>query len=139
MKYTDIENQIISSLESIKTELGVKELSPYNGELAVEDISQEIFRFPAVYLYVEGLSNVKSNTKDIRTYRIHIFILDKQLRNTDNTTSNVYDIIEKIRDILHRARFFSGFSELYLESEKVVGLSRSLAVMEAIYTFKGLI
>jgi phage gp37-like protein len=135
MRYAEIEEAIITRLRPLKEDGLVREILPYSGELTPERLEETALRFPAIFVYVAGMQNEVRNLVDRREWEIVVFVGALSLRGKNAAAA--YEVIEAVRERLHRQVLFEGASPLFVISEQVFGVSsQGTALIRAVYRFK---
>ena len=83
MAYTieQIEDAIISELQSLKASLGVRAIKTYQGELESEDeIKRLVMLFPAIYVVYGGARYENRGDRKVKHMAYHLVVCDKNLR-----------------------------------------------------------
>lgn len=136
MRYAEIESFVMEALKLLLDE-GVRELRPYAGELTAEAAEECAYRMPAVFVHVADMRrNPVPGPEAWYGFKIVFYVADRALRGSGNA-SGCYGIVERIRELLRDKRL--GGQPFELESERVIGVTRATALMEAVYRLRMLI
>jgi hypothetical protein len=131
MTYTAIESAVLNALGDVAARSGVRDLRPYNGEIAPNNIDVVAFRMPAVLVHVQGLTSEPANRRDIRTYTIILHIIDVAIRNMQGNPG-VYNLTDQVRQALNR-KYIANAGELILRREEMIAVADGVAIMRAYY------
>ena len=121
-EFEQLEDAVIAALKPL-TEVGLKTLETYSGQLDVDDIETATFQFPCVYAVVPGLSIIDANRYDKYRMELTLIIGDRNIRGSaaaargDVSSPGVYFLLKAVRDKLHKQRIISGWTPLRLKSE----------------------
>lgn len=121
-EFEQLEDAVIAALKPL-TEIGLKTLETYSGQLDVDDIETVTFQFPCVYVVVPGLSLIDANRYDKYRMELTLIIGDRNVRGSaaaargDASSPGVYSLLEAVRNKLHKQKILKTWTPLILRSE----------------------
>ena len=123
-----IEAAVLAALGDLVTAKTVKTLEPYQEMASVDDLKQLRAKFPAVYVFADGLELQPRNQVDEMRAAVVILVADQNSRGGraatigDTESSGVYAILEAVRARLHRKRIVAGWTPLFCVSEGTIDI-----------------
>jgi phage gp37-like protein len=118
-----IEAAVLAALADLKTAGTIRTLDPYQEMASVEDLKALRAKFPAVYVFADGLDISPRNQVDEMRAAVVVLVADQNTRGGraatagDSESSGVYAILEAVRSRLHRRIIVAGWTELFCVSE----------------------
>ena len=141
MSYTieQIENAIITAIDDLKTDLGVRTIKSYQGELEEGDIKRLVALFPAIYVVYGGSTYAEHGARKVEKMTYHLFVCDKNLRAEDEArrggTQNpgTYAMLDGVRDLLFGKQLTLEIQPLSLIRQTPVWFGGGISVYGAEY------
>ena len=101
-----IEDAVITGIDGLKEDPGVRTIKSYQGELEESDIKRLIALFPAIYVIYGGSNYAAHGARKVEKMTYHLFVCDKNLRAEDEArrggTQNpgTYAMLDSTRELL---------------------------------------
>lgn len=138
---TEVENTIISALNPLKSEIGVKTIKTYGDELDSPEAlkSAMVAQFPAIYVvYGRGEYSAHGERK-IGKMPFSLFVCDRSLRNEEEArrggskNPGTYAILDAIKAKLWGKTLGLTIEPFELRSETPIWFGKGLSIYEAEY------
>lgn len=139
--FEELEDAVITALTPLMSEIGVKTLSTYAGQLDVEGAEKIIVQFPCIYIApAETLIPENSQTKR-QLINFSVLVGDKNTRSNqavmrgDAHSPGIYSLLEKTKQKLHNKKLIQGFRSFKLKSERplLFAPQKRMCIFEAMY------
>lgn len=135
----DIEGAIITALDDLKEDLGVRAIETYDGELEEDDIKKLALLFPAIYVVYGGSTLIDRGARKIEKIKYQIMFCDKNLRTKTSASRGgaanpgTYAMLRGARDLLIGQRLDLDIYPIELIREASVWFQRGISVYGAEY------
>ena len=144
-EFEQLEDAALIALESL-TNMNVRTIEPYAGQLEVDDLTRITTRFPCIYVIADGLKTIRRNNIDECRLALMLLVGDKNYRSNtaaargNSTAPGVYAMLEAARAVLHRKKILAGWTPACLISEEpqVYVPKKGLCLYTAVYELKAL-
>ena len=142
MSYTieQIEDAIISELESLKSSLGIRAIKTYQDELESEDeIKRLVMLFPAIYVVYGGSRYEDLGARKVQHMAYHLIVCDKNLRSEAEArrggleNPGTYAMLDAIRDALCGSQLSMEIFPINLIREEPVWFGDGISIYGAEY------
>ena len=152
MTYAELEDAILTALEPLKTDPGVRTLDSYGGQFSEEVLraGQMLVNYPAILVYIERLSSAEFDMcNDMVEVQVSIFMADRNLRgekaarrgDSGSDHPGVYRLLEKAREALNGASV-PGFDDCLVLTEEALwfySAQTATCVARAVYRARTLV
>ena len=134
-----IEDALITALDPLEDDLGVRTIKSYQGELEEDDIRKLIALFPAIYVVYGGSEYKPHGARKVEFMSFHLFVCDKSLRAEDEArrgganNPGTYAMLDAIREKLYGQQLSLEIYPLRLVRQAAVWFGGGVSVYGAEY------
>jgi len=134
-----IEDAIISALEPLKANLGVRTIKSYQGELETEKDIAMIRIYPAIFVVYGGSEYMEHGSRKIEKMRYDLFFCDISLRSETEArrgsaqNPGTYAMMQATRDILYGESLFLEIFPFHLIRQEPVWFGKGISIYAAEY------
>lgn len=141
----DVEDAILDRLDSLKTELGLRAVETYGGQLATkEEIKTLLNRFPCVLLHYEGGDLDSENQQVIEDFFFVAFICDRNVRSDNEArrggesgNPGTYAIMDAVKESLLHYTPLEGMTPIEISRPSRIASEPNISIYAMILHTEG--